>query len=503
MSFSEIDFSQPWLIWGIILIVGFPMLVVGLGESIHHLEKQRSPYKAPTQFLQRFLLPQLVFFIILVKALDLPVDNVFVKINETLLWVFIIFSTISFFNLLVFNSEGKHAWQIQAPRLLLDVIRVILVAVGTAIVLSNVWGFELGKMLAALGVGSIVLGLALQDTLSSLFAGFSLLSSSQLKEGDWLKIGDHIGKVVHVSWRTTTILNRDEDIILVPNSDLAKSQVVNFSHPYPRHVERVNFDFSFDDSPYKVKQVLLESARNTPGILSDPPPAVDLISYDEFSVRHQVRFWIAGYTNLPQIRDEYMSSIWYLAKRRGLTFPTRAHEVTMLPAEVADEFTTDDIFERLNESTLWRNKDPLILQEMASNAKVLHFGKGDAIIRQNEDSDDFFMLLEGKAHESYADAFGVSHKLNELAPGDFCGLISLVRNCADEFSVFADIDSVAISIDETSTNKLLLKHPEIAEQIETMIEVQHFELEKINNRVLKVQSEEALHSPSPSQLVNS
>ena len=62
-------------------------------------------------------------------------------------------------------------------------------------------------------MGSIVLGLALQDTFSALFSGFSLVSSRQFKEGDWLEVGGDIGKIIHVTWRTVTLLNLDEDII--------------------------------------------------------------------------------------------------------------------------------------------------------------------------------------------------------------------------------------------------------------------------------------------------
>lgn len=483
------DFSQPWFVWGVGLIVGFPIVVIALGELSHYLDAQDSSLTSPVKFLQRFLIPQLVFYVILIKVLNLPFDNVFVKINETLLWIFVIYSAISFFNLLMFNPQGTSSWQLKLPKLLSDVLRLFLVAIGSAVVLSNVWGFELGKMLAALGVGSIVLGLALQDTLSSLFAGFALLSSRQFKEGDWLKVGDNIGRVVHVSWRTTTLLNRDEDIILIPNSDLAKGQVINFSHPYPRHAERVNFDFSFDDPPHRVKEVLLQAAKATPGILNDPPAAVDLVSYDEFSVRHQARFWIAGYTDLPRIRDQFMSSIWYLAKREGLTFPTRAHEVTVLDnAVIEQEVAHDEIYNALNHSELLRDKDPLLLHKISEHSRVLYYGIGEPIVEQNVDSDDFYMILEGEAYELYTDEYGAEHQLNDLGKGDFCGLISLLRSSPDEYSVIAKTDVIAISIDEAHTVQMLDQHPELAEIIENMIEAQHFELEKINKRVTSLHS---------------
>ncbi|MEZ5535195.1 MAG: mechanosensitive ion channel [Thiolinea sp.] len=266
MSSLYIDLSQSWVIWGAALVIAFPLLVILTGELAHHLEREESKYVSLIRFGQRFIMPQLVLLLITTRILELSHQSVVVKIIETLLWVFIIYAVVTLFNLLVFSESGGR-WQIKAPKLLLEVMRIIIMALGIAIVLSKVWGFELGKMMAAFGVGSIVLGLALQDTMSSLFSGFSLISSKQFKEGDWLKVGDHIGRVIQVNWRSVTLLNRDDDVILIPNSDLAKGQFVNFSHPYPHHVERVNFDFSFDDAPHKVKQVLIKAALDTPGIL--------------------------------------------------------------------------------------------------------------------------------------------------------------------------------------------------------------------------------------------
>lgn len=494
----NMDFSQGWILWGAILIIGFPLLVVALGETLHHLDNTGSPYSKLAHFLQKFVVPQLVLLLILNKILELPVDNVLVKINATLLWIFVIYAIVTLFNIILFPQNPKEkSWQANTPKLIVNVVRAILVAIGSAFVLSNVWGVELGKMFAALGVGSLVLGLALQDTMSSLFSGFSLISSKQFKEGDWLKVGDHVGKVIHVSWRSTTLLNREEDIIIIPNSDLAKGVVVNFSHPYPRTVEAVDFDFSFDDAPHKVKQVLIDVALDTKGILHDPMPAVALISYDEFSVRHTIRFWLAGYEDLPAIRDHFVSSVWYAASREGISFPTRAHEVITLAdtSQAEEETEYNKIFEVLNKSLLLRGKDDKILADIAHHSHLQVFGKGEAIIKQNLDSKGFYMILKGRACEVYQDAFGKEHEMTCLSEGEFCGMISLVRNSPDEFSVITQTDVEVVSIDEKSTSLLLKHHPEVAVIIEEIIESQQLALNKINKKLLKTSHNDGTATP--------
>ncbi len=482
----NLDFSQGWLSWGLALIIGFPLIVVLIGEITHHLEKNRTAslteWVHVFRFIQRFVLPQLVLLLIMTKVLELTTSNVLVKLVETLLWVFIIYLAISVVNLLLFSDTGESKWKIKAPKLLLDFTRVIVVAVGTAIVLSSVWGFELGKMLAALGVGSIVLGLALQDTLSSLLSGFSLISSRQFKEGDWLEVGDHIGKVINISWRSVTLLNRDEDIVLLPNSELANGKFVNFSSPYPRHIERINFDFSFDDAPYKVKQTLTEAAIKTAGILDDPSPDVILVSYDEFSVRHQISFHIEDYTDLPQIRNRFMSSIWYAAQRAGITFPTRAHEVMLMEAKSESEPSYIRYLEILQDSPLFRGKNMDLLTKMAKRSHLQHYGTHELASQQGYHSAGFFLLLSGTAKEIYTDKTGKVHTIRTLRPGDFFGLVSLVKDEADRTSVHITQDAEVLHIEEEHTHQLFEKEPELSTTVEQIIAAANKELDAIESR---------------------
>lgn len=488
MDMSFLGFSGNWFSWGLALIIGFPLIVIVLGELMHQLDKVWSPWAAIVRFIQRFIIPQLVLLLITTKILELPPDHLIVKVVETLLWIFIIYASISALNMVLFTDSEGSSWRIQVPKLLQDLGRVIIVALGSALVLSNVWGFELGKMLAALGVGSIVLGLALQDTFSSLFSGFALISSKQFRVGDWLEVNGSIGKIVNISWRSVTLLNRDEDIIIIPNSDLAKGKFVNFSHPYPRHVERVNFDFSFNDAPYKVKRVLTEAALNTDGILHDPPPVVDIISYDVFSVRHQIRFCIEHYVDLPKIRDRFLSSVWYIAKREGVTFPNPAHEVIMMKQPDTRTEEQNNILACFQKSPLLHNTDPEILQAMAEHSRIMEYGKGDALIRQGVDSDEFFIIMDGEANEYYRDISGQEHQLNTLTNGDILGLISLVRNSPDEVTVRAAVDTTAISIDERHTRRLLQKHPELTVTIERLVEKQQNELRELDKESQELKS---------------
>ncbi|MGV6809669.1 MAG: cyclic nucleotide-binding domain-containing protein [bacterium] len=486
MNHLDTDLLQTsWFVWGIVLMIAFPLLVVILGELGHKLEKNNSPWNELIRFIQRFIIPQLVLLLIFTRLLEFEEDDVIVKLIETLLWIFLIYAAMTVVNLLFFTDSQNSRWRIRVPKLLLDFSRILVVALGTAFVLSNIWGLELGKMLAALGVGSIVLGLALQDTLSSLIAGFSLVSSRQFRLDDWLEVDGTVGKVININWRTMSLLDRNEDVIVIPNSQLSSAKFLNFSYPYPRHVERVDFDFSFDDPPYKVKKALIDAALKTEGILSEPTPIVDLVSYDEFSIRHQIRFFIEDYQKLPIIRDRFISSIWYVAKREGLTFPTRAHEVAFISADNHNEQQTQihETLHILQNAPIFRDKNDQLLNDIASDSKHLVYGKGEFITQQNKRLPHFLLILSGEATEYYQDTEGELHHLNTLNQGDVFGLVSLFRNSPQTVSIISLSDTTVLAINEQNMEKILQQYPTLSDYIEQLIDAQQKEINLLEHRI--------------------
>ena len=465
--------SQSWFLWAMGLILVFPLAIVVLGEAIHRLELTGSAWVAPLKNIRHLVLPQLVLLLIMAHLLGLPDQSVWVRIVETTLWISVIHTILSALNVLIFagtDSGDSMSWRGRLPKLVVDFARAFLVMVGASLVLSYVWGVELGRLLTALGVGSIVLGLALQDTLGSLFSGFALLSSRQFRVGDWLEVGNgDTGKVIGMNWRTVTLLTRDEDILIVPNAELAKGRFLNFSYPYPRHREKVTFDLSFDDAPYRVKEALTEAALATPGILSDPPPVVALISYDEFSVKHEVRYFIADFADQPRILDDFISRVWYVVKRHGLAFPTRAHEVQIIRDAKGQTGERQQIESELRALPFLRSCEAQIPM-LAKHARVLDFATGENIIRQGETTSSLFIVITGNAAESFIDPEGQQHDINTLGNRDFFGITALVRNLPSDVSVRCLSDVQVISIERRAVQHLLETNPKLAVSMEQVVE---------------------------------
>jgi len=478
---SELLSTLPlsWKTWGILIVFGLPLAIVIMGELLLWLERKNSEFIPIVYNLRNILLPNLAVYLILSKIIKLGADSMLLKVSATFFWLILIHSTLKFINTLVFSEVLSEDIKTKIPKLLVDFIRTFLVLLGAAIIASTVWGADLGRLLAALGVGSVVLGLALQDVLGGLFSGVALLSSKPFMVGDWIRIGDEVGEVKNIDWRAVTLINFSGDSIIIPNASIAKEQFQNYSRPTPIHREEVGFDISFNDPPNRVKEVLLEAADMTEGILKEPAPTVALISYDEFSIHYEVRYFIDDYGKAPRIHDTFITRIWYANKRYGITFPTRAHEVYNFDGETAQEreHTPEKIAKLLKLSSIFSVTDEELLQ-LAKASTIDDFGVGECLLQKGHTTDKVYLILDGVAKEHIVNKNGKLLHERRLKTGELFGLASLIRKEASLVTVCALSDIRVVSMEITAMHDLLKHNPSVAQALEGMATLHEKKIEK-------------------------
>lgn len=167
---------------------------------------------------------------------------------------------------------------ISVTSLLNVVIKASVYAVGVLVMLNFV-GISITPIITALGVGGLAMALALQDTLSNLFAGIHILAEHTIRVGDFIRLETgQEGFVEDISWRTTRIRVPMNNMVIVPNSKLSQSVVTNYFLPERRTMIQVPVSVSCDADPDLVERVLLEEATSSiaevPGLLGDPAPSV-------------------------------------------------------------------------------------------------------------------------------------------------------------------------------------------------------------------------------------
>ena len=219
-----------------------------------------------------------------------------------------------------------------------NLAQLFVVLVGALILLHH-FGVSITPILTAFGVGGIAVALALQDTLSNLFAGFYISVAGQVRLGDYIKLNTgEEGYVSDISWRSTIIRGLGNNLIIVPNSKLAQAIVTNYYLPERRMSLNIPVGVSYDSDPDQVEQVLLEEAQNAartvPGLLAEPAPVVRLMpgfgdSTLNFTLTCQVSEFVDQFPVQHELRKRILKR--FQKERIQMPFPTRTIYVREQP----------------------------------------------------------------------------------------------------------------------------------------------------------------------------
>jgi small-conductance mechanosensitive channel len=151
-------------------------------------------------------------------------------------------------------------------------IRVFVFSLAGLMIL-RLFNISITPLLTALGVGGLAVALALQDTLANFFAGVHLLVEQPILVGDPIKLSSgEEGTVQDIGWRTTRIQTGQNSTIVIPNTKITSGILTNFNMPDRRAVSEIAVLVDRSSDPTRVRDIVLELAAATPGVLKQPPP---------------------------------------------------------------------------------------------------------------------------------------------------------------------------------------------------------------------------------------
>lgn len=209
------------------------------------------------------------------------------------------------------------------PILLVNILSLILSLIFLAWLMKAIFDIRLGALVATSAILSVVLGLALQDTLGNLFAGISLQIDKPFEIDDWIELKngtDKIGgRVIELTWRSTLLVAITDEVIHVPNRIVAQSQIMNYSikkKPFIRsQVIRVPFDTDIE----KAKRVLAKVAKDTSGVAKDPEPIVVISETTDSWISLKAVMSISNYGSQFLIADEFLSKAINALRESGIS----------------------------------------------------------------------------------------------------------------------------------------------------------------------------------------
>ena len=164
-----------------------------------------------------------------------------------------------FVNLIKVKAEDFSA-RAPSSSIILNIIRIVVLLIGIMLILQ-VFGVSIAPILTALGVGGLAVALALQETLSNLFAGIQIIASRKIRTGDYIKLSSgEEGHVVDITWRNTIIKAIQNNLIIIPNTQVSTSIVTNYFFPELDFSFSVEVGVSYDSDLELVEKITIETA---------------------------------------------------------------------------------------------------------------------------------------------------------------------------------------------------------------------------------------------------
>ncbi|MBS0171941.1 MAG: mechanosensitive ion channel [Nitrospira sp.] len=173
----------------------------------------------------------------------------------------------------------------------------------------NALGIHLSALLAASAVLAVGVGFGLQTITQNVICGVILLVDESVRVGDYIKVGDSLGTVVDIGLRATRIVTRDEMLIIVPNSTLITTEIVNQSRPNTRLRIDVSADLAYDSDVDQVMQTLIAVACGHGEVLKDPVPEIRLNDFGTSALNVSLLCWIDQPSEQQRIRSELRIAI--------------------------------------------------------------------------------------------------------------------------------------------------------------------------------------------------
>ncbi len=459
--------SDPISIWAVVLIVALPVLIIAAGEIQERLRQRGSPLEEPVHTLRNWVLPLGTAWVLVVLVFQAPTTNLLVRVLATAILLAGVGAALQVLALVTSAAERRASLPGQrgVPQLLLLLPRLVVFLVAGWIIVSSVWNVDLTGLFAALGVTSLVISLALQPTLSSLASGLLLLGDRPFKPGDWIKTDDLEGQVVDLSWRTSKIRNRNGDIVVIPNSTLSNSTLVNFAEPSHLHRVVVPVQVAFANAPTSAKEMLLAAARATEGVLEDPPPTIRVVQIDDPLMGYEADLWIDDFAIAPKVFSDFGSLVWYQSHRMGVPLPSPAfdlyHHDPIQEARDA-EVGPDEIARRLQRSPLLIDLSEEDMDQLVDGTVAVRFARGERIIDGRDATSDTYVMWEGRA--AIVDPRNPD-RVVELAPGDLFGFLSREGEDHEPFSVVALTDCDVLIVDAYVSSVIASRHPSLVQAI--------------------------------------
>jgi len=375
---------------------------------------------------------------------------------------------------------------VAVPRLTQDVVSAVVYAVVLLLAVHLATGADLRAFLATSAVLTLVLGLALQETLGTLFAGITLLGDKRLSAGAWIEVEGTLGQLEEITWRAVVLRTRLGQRLLVPNSAVARGSVRVWGRGEPGAVV-VQLGSAYAADPLRVKAVLHRVARSIPEVLEDPSPQILLSAFGDSALLWECRLWSASPERKADIADAFLTRAWFALQREGVEIPFPQRVVHQAPP-LAPAPQLEAVTRALAACPTFASLPEQLLHALARNSRLVTFAPGEIVVEEGEASEALYVIAAGRARV-VRQGEGVA----TLGPGEHFGEIAFLTGQPRAASVVAQETLEAVEVDTQALRAALGEQPALAEELAQRVAARSAELSR-RQELLEAASSQALKS---------
>jgi small-conductance mechanosensitive channel len=350
-------------------------------------------------------------------------------------------------------------------KLVQDLLAGVIYLAALLAIIAYVFDLPIKGLLATSGVIAIVLGLALQSTLSDLFSGIVLNFSRPYRPGDWISIdGSTDGRVLEINWRATHVLTAKRDLAIVPNSTIAKAKIVNASSPSGIHGMTVTIQLDAKFPPATSTEILQQAILNTSLILATPAPQVVVKSITADAIAFDISFFVEELSQSTRAQNELFDRISRHLAGAGIGLASTQSQPYGLPqaaipigAKTAAERAVDLIalFAGLTEDE--RNT-------LAAKTRLKHYDEGEALVEPGDVLHSLFVIGAGVVSITQVHSEG-EIELMRIGPGDHFGEIGLLTGQPAVATLKALVPVTTYELTKEDLAPVLEARPDISHEL--------------------------------------
>jgi small-conductance mechanosensitive channel/CRP-like cAMP-binding protein len=368
-----------------------------------------------------------------------------------------VFALVHFIVLVTVNPLAVDRVPERFPTIVQDVIVFTVFALVATLVLQE-------KFLTTSAVGAVVAGLALQDTLGNFVAGLAIQVEKPFRLGHWIRLGEWEGEVAEITWRAVKVRTRDGNQVIIPNGELSKSALTNYSEPASPTRIHVEVGAAYEHPPSAVKAAMHEALEHEPLVLRVPPPHVTLQAFADSAITYRAHFWIERLTLDEEAANRVRTRIYYSFRRHGISIPFPIQ--VQYEAEMAALAPTDDMrrgWERLLAATeLFGLLSEADRHALASTAASRFYGDTETIVAQGESGESAYVITDGAARVTLDPG---DTEVAVLTAGQYFGEMSLLTGESRTATVRAKGDCQVLEVTADDFRRLILQNPATIERI--------------------------------------